>query len=184
MCMMVIDELHRIHWPFYKVSQWNYTLVIVQPMRFNMTAAAVIFIEVHLKSVILETTPFFVIRNQMSLFYIEVNEFKKGANTWFSLVTRIFFFFWNTMEVSRQTWRWMRPIISVQRRIYFFPPPPRVAAAPAPSSQSCTNRTIGAARTRGRATRRCNTSVQMVDYGHTEPHEGSFDFFSKLVELW
>ena len=103
MCMMVIDELHRIHWPFYKVSQWNYTLVIVQPMRFNMTAAAVIFIEVHLKSVILETTPFFVIRNQMSLFYIEVNEFKKGANTWFSLVTRIFFFFFLKHNGGQQT---------------------------------------------------------------------------------
>lgn len=66
--------------------------------------------------------------------------------------------------------------------IFFFSSPPRVAAAPAPSSQSCTNRTIGAARTRGRATRRCNTSVQMVDYGHIEPHEGSFDFFPR--SLW
>lgn len=36
----------------------------------------------------------------------------------------------------------------------------------AQSSNSCLNATIGAARTRGSATRRCNTSVQMVDYRH------------------
>ncbi len=50
----------------------------------------------------------------------------------------------------------------------------------APSSNSCMNWTIGAARTRGWATRQCNTAVQMVDYGPIEPHEGSFDFFWSL----
>lgn len=46
---------------------------------------------------------------------------------------------------------------------------------------SCTNSTIGAARTRGRATRRCNTSVQN---GRLWTHRGTWAIIWLLCSLW